>query len=189
MSILCIYCWENKNALGPPKYNLPSRAHNHTILHALGQNLHAKGTQACLNTLRLRQNECHFADDIFKCIFVNENVWIPVKISLKYVPKGPINNIPALVQIMAWRRSGMSHYLNQWWLVYRRIYASLGLSELMLSRGMRSQHWFTMYYDSNHSMKLSPEFGNYRARRRKSNSISFSALLTFSYTFHIGPPG
>ena len=28
------------------------------------------------------------------------------RISLKFVPKGPINNIPALVQIMAWRRSG-----------------------------------------------------------------------------------
>ena len=46
------------------------------------------------------------ADDIFKCIFLNENAWIPVKISLKFVPKGPINNIPALVQIMAWRRPG-----------------------------------------------------------------------------------
>ena len=46
----------------------------------------------------------HFADDIFKCIFINENVWIPIKISLKFVPRGPINNIPALVQIMAWRR-------------------------------------------------------------------------------------
>ena len=34
------------------------------------------------------------------------NVWIPIKISLKFVPKGPINNIPALVQIMAWRRPG-----------------------------------------------------------------------------------
>ena len=35
-----------------------------------------------------------------------ENVWVPVKISLKFVPKGAINNIPALVQIMTWRRSG-----------------------------------------------------------------------------------
>ena len=58
------------------------------------------------NTLRLRQNGRHFADDIFKCIFLNEDVWIPNKISLKFVPKGPINNIPALVQIMAWRRPG-----------------------------------------------------------------------------------
>ena len=59
-----------------------------------------------LNTLRPRQNGRHFADDIFKCILLNENVWIPNKVSLKFVPKGPINNIPSLVQIMAWRRPG-----------------------------------------------------------------------------------
>ena len=35
---------------------------------------------------------------------MNENVWISIKISRKFVPKGPINNIPAMVQIMAWRR-------------------------------------------------------------------------------------
>ena len=58
------------------------------------------------NTLRPRQNGRHFADAIFKGIFLNENVWIPIKLSLKFVPKGPINNIPALVQIMAWRRPG-----------------------------------------------------------------------------------
>ena len=50
-----------------------------------------------LNTLRPRENGRHFADDIFKCIFLNENVWIPVKISLKFVPKSPINNIPTLI--------------------------------------------------------------------------------------------
>ena len=38
--------------------------------------------------------------------FLNENAWIPIKISLKFVPKVPINNIPAMVQIMAWRRPG-----------------------------------------------------------------------------------
>ena len=59
-----------------------------------------------VNTLRPRQIGRHFAEDIFKCIFVNENVWIPIKISLKFVPKGPINNIPALVQIMAWHCAG-----------------------------------------------------------------------------------
>ena len=51
-------------------------------------------------------NGRHFADDIFKCIFLNENVWIPIEISLKFVPKGPINNIPTMVQVMAWRRPG-----------------------------------------------------------------------------------
>ena len=39
----------------------------------------------------------HFPDDIFKCIFLNENVYISIKISLNFVPKGQINNIPALV--------------------------------------------------------------------------------------------
>ena len=56
------------------------------------------------NTLRPRQNGRHFTDDIFKCILLNENVWIPIKISLKFAPKGPVKNSPALVQIMAWRR-------------------------------------------------------------------------------------
>ena len=59
-----------------------------------------------INTLRPWQNGRRFADDTFKCVFLSENVRISIKISLKFVPKGPINNIPALVQIIAWRRSG-----------------------------------------------------------------------------------
>ena len=47
-----------------------------------------------------------FADDICKCIFLNENVWISLKFSLEFVPKARINNITALIQIMAWYRSG-----------------------------------------------------------------------------------
>ena len=54
----------------------------------------------------MRQNGCHFADDTFKCIFLNKNARVSIQISLKFVPKGPINNNPALVQIMAWRQSG-----------------------------------------------------------------------------------
>ena len=58
------------------------------------------------NTLRPRQNGRRFTDDTFKRIFLNENVRISIEISLKFVPKGPINKIPALIQIMAWRRPG-----------------------------------------------------------------------------------
>ena len=57
------------------------------------------------NTLTPRLNGRPFSD-IFKCIFLNENEWISPKISLKFVPKVRFNNIPALVQIMAWRRPG-----------------------------------------------------------------------------------
>ena len=54
-------------------------------------------TNTSFNTLRLRQDGRHFADNTFNRIFVNENVRISIKFSLKFVPKGPTNNIPALV--------------------------------------------------------------------------------------------
>ena len=60
----------------------------------------------CINSLRPKLNRRPFADDIFKCIFLNENEWILPRISLKFVPKVRINKITALVQIMAWRRPG-----------------------------------------------------------------------------------
>ena len=63
-----------------------------------------------VNSLRPRQNGRHLADDTLKRFFLNDNVSIAIKISLKFVPKGPFNNIQALD--------------------YRRIYASLGLKEL-----------------------------------------------------------
>ena len=44
--------------------------------------------------------------DIFTCFFLNENVWISITISLKFVFKGTINDIPALFQIMAWHQPG-----------------------------------------------------------------------------------
>ena len=69
-------------------------------------NLIDRECDSTFNTLRPRQNGRHFPDDIFKWIFLNENVWISINISLKFVPRGPINNIPTLVQIMAWRRPG-----------------------------------------------------------------------------------
>ena len=67
----------------------------------------------------------------------NENIWIWIQVSLKFVPTSPINNIPALDmsldQIMAWCRPGdkpLSEPKVQCWLEYRRISASLGLNEL-----------------------------------------------------------
>ena len=54
-----------------------------------------------INMLRPRQNGRNLPDDIFKCIFLNEDVHISVKISMNIVPVGPINNIPAFVQKMA----------------------------------------------------------------------------------------
>ena len=64
------------------------------------------GLRQPLKTSRPIQNGHHFEDDIFKRIFLNAYVWILIKKLLKFVPKAPINNIPALVQIMACHRPG-----------------------------------------------------------------------------------
>ena len=56
--------------------------------------------------IEARQNGWHFPGDIFKCIFLNENVWIPNTIWLKFIPNSPIDNNTVLVQMMARRRTG-----------------------------------------------------------------------------------
>ena len=72
--------------------------------------------------------------DIFLTTFSNAFLWMKIYEfrckfhgNLYLTVTGPINNIPALVLIM-WPAT--SQYLNQWWLDYRRIYASLGLNEI-----------------------------------------------------------
>ena len=56
--------------------------------------------------IEAEKKDRHFADDPFKRIFLNKTVEISIEISLKFAPKGQINNIPALVQILAWRHPG-----------------------------------------------------------------------------------
>ena len=56
--------------------------------------------------LPLDKMAAFLADDIFKCIFLNENDRIPNQISLKFIPSNPIDNKPVLVQVMAWRQIG-----------------------------------------------------------------------------------
>ena len=60
-----------------------------------------------LTHLPLDKMAAILADDIFICIFLNGNYRIQFQISLKYIPRSPIDNKPALVQVMAWRRIGL----------------------------------------------------------------------------------
>ena len=83
----------------------PILAKNYCVIYRY-RNIGPLWVEWPVNTLRPRENGRHFADDIFKRFFLNENVSISIKISLKFIPKGPTDNIPALVQIMAWRRLG-----------------------------------------------------------------------------------
>ena len=101
-----LYPWELTSVKIEEKYNnFSCKKMNLKMLSAKWQPC-CHGLIHCVKSLRPRQNGRHFADDTFKRIFLNENVLISIKISLKFVTKDPINNIPALVQIMAWRRPG-----------------------------------------------------------------------------------
>ena len=61
---------------------------------------------ALVNSFPLDKMATILTDDIFNYIFLNENDRIPIQISLKYVPRSPIDNKPAFVQVMTWHRTG-----------------------------------------------------------------------------------
>ena len=54
-----------------------------------------------VNKVRQRQNGCHFAHDIFRCIFFHEKCCILIPITLKFIPYGSVNTKTALVLVMA----------------------------------------------------------------------------------------
>ena len=69
------------------------------------------------NTLRPKQNGHLFAGDSFKCIFLNENFWFPMKFH---------RNMFHMVQLTIWQHwfrwwlgaeQASSHYLKQCWCV------------------------------------------------------------------------
>ena len=110
----------------------PGDARNQGISsHGIDLVLPASAPERSFNTLRPRQNGRHFTDDIFNCIFLNEMVWISIKISLKLVPGVQLTVFQHWFRQWLGADQATSHYLNQSWLVYWRIYASLGLNELM----------------------------------------------------------
>ena len=77
-----------------------------TVIWSHGGSGPAPKQSIFVNISSTGQSGRHFADDIFTCFFLIEKFCIWILISLKFVPKGPIDNNPALVQIMAWRRIG-----------------------------------------------------------------------------------
>ena len=88
-------------------------------------------------SLRPRPNGRRLADHILKHILFNENIWIAIKISLKFVRMSPIGN--ALVEIMTWRQIGIIKLLSEslvaWFTdayiyIHIYIYISLGRNGL-----------------------------------------------------------
>ena len=68
--------------------------------------IYASPSLNILTHLPLDKMAAILADDIFKCIFLNENDKIPIQFSLKLVPRSAIDNKSALVWVIAWRQTG-----------------------------------------------------------------------------------
>ena len=78
----CINAWVNNREAGDLRRH---RGHYDAIVTYCFNS-------SCFNSSPPGQNVRHFADDIFKCIFLNENVWISLKFSLKFIPNVRINS-------------------------------------------------------------------------------------------------
>ena len=92
------FCWQPKRRIFFKQIKAPRQN--------FGPKEIPSGVMNDINTLRPRQDGRHFPDDIFKCNFLNEDIWVSIKIPLKLVPSGPITGISSLVQTMACRLAG-----------------------------------------------------------------------------------
>ena len=76
----------NSCNLYPMIHLLPLSVQIFFLLIDTSQSVYVTSKGFLINSLRQRQNGRHFPDNIFRYIFVNENVCISIKISLKFVP-------------------------------------------------------------------------------------------------------
>ena len=94
--------------------------------------------------MRPIQNGYNFANDFLKCIFVDENVWIPIRISLKFASKEPISYIPTFSSDNGLVPNGPQAIIGTndglgWW----RIYESAGRNKFMVTWHFKTRKWFT----------------------------------------------
>ena len=100
-----------------PLYNMDAITPQAAVFHIPGSYMiHTIGHTTNIDSSSPGKNGCHFPDDIFKCIFLKEKVWILIKISPKFVPKGPIDNnpdnssVPNRRQAIIWANAYLIHW-------------------------------------------------------------------------------
>ena len=86
-----------------------------------------------VNTLWLRQNGCHSGDKIFKCISWMKMHEFRLRFHWSLFPRVQLTIFQHWLRSWLGAGQAISHYLNQWWLVYWHLYASLSLNELNTS--------------------------------------------------------
>ena len=91
---ICTFCSDLKSLFARMHFNITQHCFGWWLSYRVGQIrlrsiiMHGMLLKQTINTLRPRQNGHHFPDGIFECIFSDKNVWISIKIYLKFVPMG-----------------------------------------------------------------------------------------------------
>ena len=91
-----------------------------------------------IHPLRPQQNGRNFPDDIFKCIFLKMKMYeFPLRFLWSLLPRSKL--VIFEHWFSQWLGAGQptSHCLDQWWLVYWPIYASLGFNESISTHQFR----------------------------------------------------
>ena len=136
----------------------------------------------------LKDLACGFADDIFKCIFANEKFYILITVSLKLVPRSPIDHKAALVLVMVWHRVGdkpLSEPMLTWFTdAYmqhqgRWVYNTLRPIYTFCRQHfwMRSLEWKLLYVYSNSTVICSQGFNRQYVRTGSDSGLRASSQI------------
>ena len=83
-----------------------------------------------------------FADDIFRCIFLNENIRMSIQFSLKYLLNGTIDSKSVFVQVMARRPTGDKPLPEP---MLARLYAALGENEFDTASRILYDNYYCLF--------------------------------------------
>ena len=123
------------------------------------------------------------ADNIYKCIFLNENDKIVIQISLKLVSRSPVNNNPALVLILAWSRTGEKPLPEPMMIQFSDIYVALGGEELWDDFFLKTHVLENIYLHLMPVLNIDPiqVVDMYTFSSRMRNSLSYRMIQSLSW--------
>ena len=127
----------------------------------------------------------------FSIAFSWMKIVILIWIKLKFVPKGPIDNNPALVQIMAWYWTSTKPLSDELMMSYLLMnYASLGLNESHTSLECTPSQWRHNEHDgvSNHQLHDCLLKRLFRRRSKKTSKFSATVFLKGIHWWPVNSP-
>ena len=136
---------------------------------------HLRAKHCLVDTLRPRKIGRHFPDDNLTCISLMKINILRLIYHWCLFPRVQLTIFQKWLRLWLGAVQAASHYLNQWWLYYRRIHASLGPHELAYIARIPDQVCLHSRFVENETTQLlivSPSSFNAHVRIYISNDLS-----------------